>query len=64
MAKARGTTKSRGKVTTKENPGGQRNSGSAPRPHRNDTPEAKTQRKRMPKTHPGRTAGVRKDKGL
>jgi hypothetical protein len=35
----------------------------APRPHRDDTPEAIRQRARMPKTHPRRSAvAVRKDK--
>ena len=36
-----------------------------PRAHRNDTPEAKEQERRMPKTHPnsrGRVHAVRKDK--
>jgi hypothetical protein len=36
------------------------------RAHRDDTSEAKTQRARMPKTHPnsrGRQAAARKDKG-
>jgi len=53
------TKMSRGKVTTKESPGGDPRRPA--RAHRSDTPEAKAQRKRMPKTHPTRTTGARKD---
>lgn len=63
-----GTRMSKGRVTTKENPGGSGRGAASPiaRAHRNDTPEALEQKRRSPKTHPGtraRTPGARrKDK--
>lgn len=61
------TKMSRGRVTTKESPGGSPKGRSGERnvsrAHRNDTPEAKLQRERIPKTHPRRSpASARKDK--
>jgi hypothetical protein len=62
--KASPTKKSRGRVTTKESPGGSpKGPRSQSRAQRQDTPEAKVQRARAPKTHPTRTPGsMRKDK--
>ncbi|HEX2973202.1 MAG TPA: hypothetical protein VHP11_12780 [Tepidisphaeraceae bacterium] len=58
------TKKSPGKVTTKESPGGSpKGDQTRSRSQRTDTPEAKLQQQRMPKTHPGQSpVSVRKDK--
>ncbi|HSV14290.1 MAG TPA: hypothetical protein VLI90_08520 [Tepidisphaeraceae bacterium] len=57
------TKMSRGKVTTKESPGGSPKAGRRQsRAERDDTPEARAQQVRAPKTHPGRApASRRKD---
>jgi len=57
--------KSRGKVRPKnEHPGEAGHDRKPPRARRDDTPEAKVQRARAPKTHPTRTPGaVRKGRG-
>ncbi len=56
--------KSRGSVKTRESPGGSpKRNPQTPRAHRQDTPEARVQRQRIPKTHPTRaTSAARKDK--
>ena len=61
-SKPRGSTMSSNRKTTGKNPKEHSPGGRAPRAHRADTPEAKMQRRGMPKTHPTRTPGVRKDK--
>lgn len=63
-SKASPTRKSRGKVTTKESPGGSpKGPPGKSRSQRQDTPEAKRQRRAIPKTHPGRApSSARKDK--
>jgi hypothetical protein len=63
MAKRPSPTKmSKSRVTTKEDPGGRRAKAPA-RAHRDDTPEARDQRRRVAKTHPTRaTSAARKDK--
>ena len=63
-----GTKKSKGNVkTTKEHPGEGPSATSRPtqsRAHRDDTPEARAQQRRLPKTHPTRSpSAARKDKG-
>ena len=63
--KTKPTKMSRGKVITKESPGGSpkgQQPGTA-RAHRQDTTEAKQQREGTPKTHPTRPpTSTRKDK--
>ena len=63
-SRPRGSTKSSNPKTTGKNPKEPAPRESRPtRAHRNDTPEAKMQRRGMPKTHPDRSASAaRKDK--
>jgi hypothetical protein len=62
-SRASGTAKSRSRESSTINKHAPHAQPGTPRAHRGDTPEAKEQQRRQPKTHPTRAVGSRrKDK--